>query len=79
MNKCGTARCAQPGLPGDAAGGWATRREPRLNVLRTPTHSHFALGMYYALKNNWSRTILFENFYFEGSTDFWGYLRAFTP
>ena len=39
----------------------------RANTVRKrPTHSDLALGLYYALRHRWRRTILLENFYLEG-------------
>jgi hypothetical protein len=60
-------------LIGAAARNLGLDRGFRANTVHDrPTHSDFALGMYYALKNNWSRSILFENFYLEGWRIFGG-------
>jgi hypothetical protein len=60
-------------LIGAAARNIGLDRGFRANTVRNrATHSDFALGMYYALRNNWSRSILFENFYLEGWSIFGG-------
>jgi len=60
-------------LIGAAARNLGLDRGFRANTVRTrATHSDFALGMYYALRNTWRRSILLENFYLEGWAAFRG-------
>jgi hypothetical protein len=60
-------------LIGAAARNLGLDRGFRANTVRDrPTHSDFALRMYYALRNHCSRSILFENFYLERCHEFWG-------
>jgi hypothetical protein len=54
-------------LIGAAARQCGLDRGYRANTTTTrPTHSDFALGLYYAFRKCWSRSILLENFYLEG-------------
>lgn len=60
-------------LVGAAARLCGLDRVFRANTVRTrPTHSDFALGIYYARRRRWRRSILFENFYLEGWAVFGG-------
>jgi hypothetical protein len=60
-------------LIGGAARRLGLDRSFRANTVRTtPTHSDFALGVYYARRKRWRRSLLLKNFHEEANVDFWG-------
>jgi hypothetical protein len=60
-------------LVGAAARSKGLDRSFRANTVKTrATHSDFALGLFYALRTRWKRSILLKNFYSEGRAVFGG-------